>query len=143
MNKKYTLNTLLAAILGAVLLICLLVRVFLPRMILPQFTAGNLVLVSLIALVLDHYLARDADRCYICIPLFAFLTFTVLPLASCFVGIVDALKIGLLGAATFTATTWLFSSMVDRISTGPAAKAAPIISALGLYLAAQGLLGIL
>lgn len=143
MNKKYTLNTLLALILGAALLVCLLIRVFLPRMILPQFTAGNLVLLSLVTLVLDHYLAKDAERCYICIPLFAFLAFTVLPFAACFVGILDALKTGLLGAVVFTATTWLFSSMVDRISTGPAAKAAPIISALGLYLAAQGLLGIL
>ncbi len=143
MNRKYTLNTLLAAVLGLALMVCILFRTFTPRMILPQFTAGNLVLLSLIALVLDHYLAPGAQRCYICIPLFSFVTFTLLPFAACFAGLWDALKIGILGAVVFTAVTWLFSSMVDRISTGPAAKAAPIVSALGLYLAAQGLLGIL
>jgi len=37
--------------------------------------------------------------------------------------------------------TWLFSSIQDRLSTGPAAKAAPVVSAFGLYLAIQGLMG--
>jgi hypothetical protein len=32
--------------------------------------------------------------------------------------------------------------MEDRLSTGPAAKLAPILSALGLYLAAQCFMGI-
>jgi hypothetical protein len=43
----------------------------------------------------------------------------------------------------FTLVTWLFSSMTDRLSTGPAAKAAPVFSALGLYLASQVLMGMI
>ena len=142
MNKKtYTLNTLLAAIRGVILLIAVLVRTFAPRIILPELDVPNMVLLSLAALLADHYLAPGAERCYICIPVFSAITFGLLPFAACFVGAMEALKLAVLGAAVFTASTWLFSSMTDRISTGPAAKAAPVVSALGLYLAAQCLMG--
>ena len=144
MNKKtYTLNVLLAAALGAVLLVCVLVRTFAPRMILPALDVPNMVLISLIVLLADHYLAPGADRCYICIPVFSAVTFGLLPFAACFVGAGEALKLAVLGAVVFTAVTWLFSSMMDRLSTGPAAKLAPLLSALGLYLAAQCFMGIL
>ncbi|MEE0111150.1 MAG: hypothetical protein UEP57_09725 [Oscillospiraceae bacterium] len=142
-NKTYTLNTLLAVILGAVLLIAVFVRTFAPAIILPELDLPNMVLISLLALLLDHYLAPGAKRCYICIPVFSAITFGLLPFAACFVGALDALKLALIGCAVFTAATWLFTSMEDRLSTGPAAKAAPIVSALGLYLAAQCLMGIL
>lgn len=142
-NKTYTLNTLLAVILGAVLLIAVFVRTFAPAFILPELDLPNMVLISLLALLLDHYLAPGAKRCYICIPVFSAITFGLLPFAACFVGALDALKLALIGCAVFTAATWLFTSMEDRLSTGPAAKAAPIVSALGLHLAAQCLMGIL
>ena len=142
-NKTYTLNTLLAAILGAVLLACVLVRTFLPRMILPDLDIPNMVLLSLVALVADHYAAPGAKRCYICIPVFAAIAFGLLPFAACFVGALEALKLALLGGVIFTVITWLYTTMVDRISSGPVAKAAPIISALGLYLAVQCFAGLL
>lgn len=140
-KTTYTLNTLLVVVLGAALLAAVLVRTFLPRMILPQLDLPNMVLISLVALVLDHYLAPGAERCYICIPVFSAIAFGLLPFAACFVGAGEALKLAILGGAVFTATTWTFSSMADRISTGPNAKAAPIISALGLYLAVQVFVG--
>ena len=142
MNKKYMLNTLLAFVLGAVLLAFVLVRTFMPRIILPELDISNLVLISLVTLVLDHYLAPDADRCYICIPAFSALTFGLLAFAA-YLGIAEALKLAVSGGIIFTAMTWLFSSVQDRLSTGPAAKAAPIVSAFGLYLAIQGLMGMI
>ena len=144
MNKKtYTLNTLLAVVLGAALLVCVLVRTFAPRMILPQLDLPNMTVIALVALLLDHYLAPDAKRCYICIPVFSAITFGLLPYAACFVGAGEALKLAVLGAVVFTAVTWLFSSMMDRLSSGPAAKLAPVLSALGLYLSVQCFMGIL
>jgi hypothetical protein len=142
-KNTYTLNTLLALVLGAALLVAVLVRAFAPRMILPELDICNLVLISLVALVLDHYLAPDADRCYICIPVFSAITFGVLPFAACFVGAAEALKLAVAGGVIFTAMTWLFSSVQDRLSTGPAAKAAPVVSAFGLYLAVQALMGMI
>lgn len=140
-KKTYTLNTVLAALLGAALLIAVLVRTFLPNFIIPKLDIPNMVLISLVALVIDHYLAPGAKRCYICIPVFSAITFGLLPFAACFVGAMEALKLGLFGGIVFTATTWLYSSIQDRLSSGPAAKAAPVMSAFGLYLAIQALMG--
>ena len=142
-NKTYTLNTILAALFGAVLLVCVFVRTFAPRIILPELDIPNLVLISLVALVLDHYLAPEADRCYICIPVFSAITFGLLPYAAAFVTGSEALELALFGGLVFTLMTWLFSSIQDRLSTGPAAKAAPVMSAFGLYLAVQGLMGMM
>ena len=142
-KKTYTLNTMLADLLCLILLAAVLVRTFAPRIILPHLDVPNMVLISLAALLIDRFLAPGAKRCYICIPLLAAITFGLLPFAACFVGITDGLWLALKGGITFTAVTWLFDIMTDRMSSGPVAKAAPFVSAFCLYLAAQCLMGIL
>lgn len=142
-NKTYILNTLLAAVLGSVLMIAVFVRTFAPAVIIPQLNIPNMVLISLLALLLDHYLAPEAKRCYICIPVFSAVTFGLLPYAACFVAVQEALKLGLVGGIVFTATTWLFTSIQDRLSSGPAAKASAFFSAVSLYMAAQCFAGML
>lgn len=142
-NKTYTLNTILAIVFGLELLVMLLLRAFAPNIILPKFDLIHLLAVSLAALVLDHYIAPNAPRCYICVPVFSALAFGLLPLAAALVPVMDALWLAVKGCAVFTAATWTYSSMLDRLSSGPAAKAAPVISALCLYLAAQCFAGIL
>ena len=139
--KKYMLNTFLVVVFTAVLLVMVFARAMCPVLIFPGFGVPNLVLISLIALVLDHYLVKDAPRCYICIPVFAFLTFTLLPYAAGYAAPGEMLALGIKGGIVFTVTTWLFTSMVDRISTGPQAKLAPVMSAVGLYLASQCFMG--
>lgn len=139
--KKYMLNTFLAAVFTAALLAMVIARAICPVLVFPGFGVPNLVLISLIALLLDHYIVKDAPRCYICIPVFAFAAFALLPLAAGFVQPGDVLALGLKGAVVFTVTTWLFSSMQERISTGPQAKFAPVMSAVGLYLASQCFMG--
>lgn len=141
MKQTYTLNTLLALVTGAVLLVMVLVRALLPNVILPGADIPNLVLLSLAALLLDHYLAPGATRCYICISVFSAITFGLLPCAAGFTTLTEALKLAVLGCVVFTAVTWLYSSMQDRLSSGPAAKAAPVLGAVGLYLASQCLMG--
>lgn len=140
MNKKYTLNTVLPVVLGIYLLITVIVRTFWPRMILPVLDIPMLTAISLVALLIDHYLAPDAPRCYICIPVFAAVTFGLLGFGA-LLGIAAAAELAVKGTIVFTACTWLFTSMVDRMSTGPAVKAAPFVNALGLYLAVQCLMG--
>ena len=136
-ENKYFLNAALAAILGLGLLAAVLVRTFAPVIILPRLNIPGMVLVSLLALLVDHYAAPGAKRCYICIPLLAAITFGVLPWAACFVDGLEALKLAVAGGIVFAVTTWLYSSIQERLSSGPAAKAAPFLSALGLYLAFQ------
>lgn len=140
-DNKYVLNTLLAVVLGLALLVLVLVRTFAPMIIMPEFDVVNMVIISLAALVLEAYMAPGAKRCYVCVAVFSAVSFGLLPFAACFVGALEAVKLGAVGCAVFTVTTWVYSSMMDRISTGPVAKAAPVVSALGLYLAVQCFMG--
>lgn len=140
MNKKYVLNTLLAVTLGIYYLILVLIRAFAPQIILPQWDIPGLVLISLVALVLEHYLVPDAPRCYICIPVFSGITFGLLTFCA-YMGLMEAVKLTVAGALVFTCTTWLFTTIQDRLSSGPAAKASAFFSAVSLYMAAQCFMG--
>ena len=141
-NKTYTLNTVLTAVLTAVLAAMVVLRTVSPQLILMQFDIVSITGISLTALVLDHYLAKGAKRCYVCIPLFAALSFGILPWAAGMVAVKYLLGLAISGAAIFTITTFVFTSIQDRLSSGPAAKLAPIMSALGIWLAVQAFAGI-
>lgn len=141
-NKLYQLNTVLTVLVFLYVMVCVILRTFLPAVILPGAGIPNLVFISLIALLIDHY-AGGRERCYICIPVFSAITFGLLPWAAGMYAPVMALKLGVVGGAVFTLTTWLFSSMQKRLSSGPAAKVAPVMCAVCLYCAAQGFAGVL
>ena len=141
-NKTYTLNTVLTAVLAVVLMAMMLLRAFAPNIILPVFDIPTLTAISLVALVLDHYLAKGAKRCYICVPVFAALSFGILPFAAGMVAVKYILGLALSGAVIFTVCTFVYTSIQDRLSSGPAAKLAPAMSALGIWLAVQSFAGI-
>ena len=141
-NKTYTLNTVLTAVLTAVLVVMVVLRTVSPQLILMQFDIVSITAISLAALVLDHYLAPNAKRCYVCIPLFAALSFGILPWAAGMVAVKYLLGLALTGAVVFTVCTFVFTSIQDRLSSGPAAKLAPIMSAFGIWLAVQAFAGI-
>ena len=142
-NKAYILNSLLAIVVGVAMLAIVLVRTFLPQMIIPRVSIPNIMALCLIALVLEAYIVKGADRCYICVPFFSAVSFGLLPWIVGYIPAADIWKLALGGGATFTAATWVFTSICDRLSSGPASKAAPLISAVGLYFAAQCLTGII
>ena len=141
-DNKYMLNTLLTVVLGLSMLIIVVGRTLFPLMIQPEADIPNLVLISLIALVLDHYLAPGAKRCYICIPVFAALVFGLLPFVSAYATLGEAVKLAIAGGVVFTATTWVFTAIQERLSSGPAAKASAFFSAVSLYMAVQCFVGI-
>ncbi len=142
-QKPYFLNVVLAVLLGLILAVAVLLRSFSPALILPELNIPNMALISLLALLIDHYFAPGSKRCYFCIPIFGALCFGLLPFAAGFATAAQLWKLALVGGILFTLLTWLFSSILDRISTGPEARLAPVISAFGLYLAFQALTGIL
>ncbi len=141
-KNPYILNTLLASVTFGVLLVMMLIRVWNPAGVLPRLDIPNMALLSLIVLAAEHYICPNAPRDYVSTALLSFLTFTLLPLMAGFACRHDFWKIGLAGSIVFTALTWLYTSMVSRIASGEKASAAPIVSALGLYLAIQGFAGI-
>ena len=141
-DKKYTLSTVLIAVLAAVLAVMVVLRAVSPQLILMEFDIVSITGICLVALVLDHYLAPGAKRCWICIPLFAALSFGILPFAAGMVAVKYLLGLALTGAVVFTVCTFVFTSIQDRLSSGPAAKLAPIMSAFGIWLAVQAFAGI-
>ena len=142
-NKTYFLNMVLAAVVADALIACMAVKAFVPAVILPKVDIPNMVLLSVITLLIDHLAVKNAKRCYICIPVFALITFAVLPWAAGMVMLADVWKVALVGAAVFTLVTWLFSAMQDRVASGKFTKVTILISALGLYLASQILSGMI
>ena len=142
-NNRYFLHTLLALVVFVALVIAMIVRVVLPAAVIPALNIPNMVILSVIALLLEHFLAKDNPRCYICVAVFSALTFGILPLMAGFACRHTFWKLGLIGGAVFTVVTFVFTSAVERLSTGPKARAAVVVTALGICLAAQCFAGIL
>ena len=142
-NNKYLLNTILAVVVFIACAAAMIVRVCAPAAVIPPLNIPNMVALSVIALLLEHFLTKGNPRCYICIPVFSAITFGILPLMAGFACQHTFWKYGLVGGVVFTIATFLFTSAQDRLLTGPKAKAAMVITALGIYLAAQCFAGII
>ena len=142
-KNKFLLHIVLSVVLFVALTVGLLVRVWQPAAIIPTLNIPNMVLLSVIALLVEHFLAKGNPRCYWVTALFGVLNFGVLPLMAGFDCVHDFWKYGLIGGCVFTATTFLFTSATQRLLTGPKARGAVALVALGIYLAAQCFAGIL
>ena len=142
-NNKYLLNTILAIVVFAACVTCMLIRVWQPAAVLPVLNIPNMVALCMIALLVEHFFTKGNPRCYICIPVFGVLTFGILPLMVGFACQHTFWKFGLVGAVVFTVTTFLFTSAQDRLLTGPKAKAAIVVTAIGIWLASQCFAGII
>ena len=102
-KDKWAHNPMFSTLLA--LLVMVLVRAFAPLVILPVADVPNLVLICLVALVLDHYLAPGSKRNYlIAVPL-AVVTFGLLPFAAGFATLANMVLMGKLlkecGAVSF------------------------------------------
>jgi len=142
-DRKFLLNTILAVVLCTILLIRLIVRIFVPAVISLNFDIPMVVAISLGALVVEQYLAPVEKRCYLCTGILAAITFAVLPYASSLVALSDMWKLGIVGGIVFVVVTWLYSSIQERLASGKKNKIAPILSAMGLYLACQCFAGMI
>lgn len=140
-RNDFFLNTLLAVVVGLAMFGCVLVSTFFPAVILPRLDIPAITLLSLAALLAEYYLAPGAKRQYLPIFAFSVLTFGLLPAAA---GMgAEVWKSALVGGAVFTAVTALYTSALRWIFSGTPAGAAPVISAVGIFLAVQALTGIL
>ena len=142
-KNPFLLNVFLVAVLFVACAACLLVQVFQPAAILPPLNIPNMVLVSVIALLIEHFVAKRNPRCYPAVAVFGALSFGLLPLMAGFACIHTFWKLGLIGSCVFTVTTFLFTSATDRLLTGPKARFAVILTGVGIWLAAQCFAGIL
>ena len=131
-ERTYSLPVLLAVVLTVAMVA-----------VVPVMNIPNMAGLCLVVLVLEHYMAPNGRRCYLCVALFSLLSFAILPYAAGFVALAQVWKVALVGGVLFTLLTWLYDSIMERITTGPKAVFAPVISAFGLYLAFQAFAGII
>ena len=142
-KNPFLLSVSLVAVLFVALAACLLIRVWLPAAILPTLNIPNMVLLSVLALLLEHFIARGNPRCYWATAIFGVLSFGALPLMAGFACIHTFWKFGIIGGCVFMVTTFLFTSATERLLTGPKARLAVILTCLGIWLASQCFMGIL
>ena len=136
-HKSSFIHLSLMLVLVVALIAITLVHTFLPQFLIPKATIVNLAVLSSIALLIDHYIAKGAKRNYLLIAVFSFLSFFLLPYLAAYAPILESLKIAFVGMVIFTFFSFLFTACVDRLSTGPKAKLAPVLTAVFLVLAAQ------
>ena len=134
-NRTTILNSVLAAVLGVVLLVSVLVKTNCPHFILPEINIPYIAAVSLTALVLTYFVKTE-NGCPICEAVLAAVTFAVLPFA---VGLASTgvLKLALCGGIVFAVLNAAFNGMTKRMELADVQKGAVIPAAFVLYLACQ------
>ena len=139
--KKNTMlvNTLLAVVLGAGLLVGMIWRTFMPYVVLPKLDITAMVAITLIALVLEYYIAGRQKRELVLQIGLATITFGGLALVAGFP--YAGIKTFLVGAVVFATLTFLFDSMVRRLEVTTDKKCAVLPTAFVLYLACQCFVG--
>jgi len=142
-NNKYLLNTILAVVMFVACTVAMVIRICAPAAVLPPLNIPTMAAISVITLLVEHFFTKGNPRCYICIPVFGALTFGILPLMAGFACQHTFWKFGFIGGAVFTVVTFLFTSAQDRLLTGPKAKAAAVITGVGIWLAFQCFAGII
>lgn len=142
-NNKFLLNTLLAAVLLVAFGVLVAMRTASAAVVLPRLNIPNMVLLSLAALLAEHFLSPGNPRCYPAVFLLGAVSFGLLPLAAGLAGMDTFWKYGLIGGVVFGVTTFLFTSMTRRLATGEKAPGALLVGALGIWLASQCFTGIL
>ncbi len=145
-TMKHTQNLrgiLLAGVTGIAVLAAVLLRTFVPRFILPDYSAITVITLTLIALTLDCYLGKNAREPFWRLMLYAASVFGLFPWAAGFVSPLDAIRLAVIGAVVGLVIPFLFDTLLERLASGPVAKCAPPITAIGLFLAAQCLAGII
>ena len=134
-NRTTILNTILAAVLGVVLLISIIVKTVSPHFILPEMNIPYIAAVSLAALAITHFVKTE-ESCPICQALLAAVTFAVLPAAAGLAA--DPIwKLALAGGIVFAVLNAMFTAMEKRMELADTCKYAVIPGAFGLFLACQ------
>lgn len=141
--KKYLVNTLLVAAVFLLLAVMVVLRTFYPAMNLPALDIPTFCALSLTVLVLEYYLVGKQSRCYPVSFLLGAATFGLLPLMAGFSCIHEFWILALVGGVVFGANMLLFDSITHRLSSGPKAKAAAAVSAVGLFLVFQVFAGMI
>ena len=140
-KKSFVLNILLAAVLGAGLLVGIVWSAFQPNVVLSNLDIPAMAALVLIALLIEYLWKGTEKRAWAVQIVLAAVTFAVLPFAAGYVG--AGIKVTVCGTILFFVLTWLFDSMAERMSVTCDRKCAMIPTAFVMYLACQCFMGMI
>ena len=136
-KNEYLVNILLAVIMALMMVGFLVARTVYPILLLPARSIPNLIIACVMALVAAEYLNPGAKYNWFCSAILAGLTLGLFPFVA---GIAEVEEIWLLvltGTASFLFTERMFTSILDRIASGPRARLAPLSAGLVICLIGQ------
>lgn len=136
-DRTKILNTLLAVVVGLALLVCVIVKMAVPNVVLPEFDIPVMVALTLAALVLTSFVKTEEKGCYVVEAILAAITFGLLPWAAGYVAAGEMLRQALCGGIVFVILDVIFDAMLDRIETMSCSKMAIVPTAFVIYLACQ------
>ena len=142
-KNPYFINILLVAVTFLAYLVGMLVQTFSPATILPRIGIPFLVILSLIALVIEHYLVGEKQRERIGAIVLAGATFTALPICAGWEIGMPIWKLFAAGAIVFGVVDMFYEGIGEKMSSGPHGKFSPIANAVLLFLASQCFQGLL
>ncbi len=139
-NRTTLLNSVLAAEVGLVLLISMILKIMTPNLIVKAFDIPYIALLSLAALVLTGFFKTE-EGCWVQEAMLAGITFGLLPFTSGMITAEQILKFAVCGGAVFGVLDVLFCGVINRIEATNLSKASVIPTAFVLYLACQSFNG--
>ena len=140
-KKSFVLNVLLAAVLGAGLLVGIIWSAMVPNVVLADLEIPAIAALVLIALVIEYLWKGTQKRAWAAQIVLAAVTFAVLPLAAGYAG--AGIGVILCGTAVFAVLTFIFDSVAERLDVTCDCKCAMIPTALVMYLACQCFMGMI
>lgn len=140
-KKSFVLNILLAAVLGAGLLVGMVWRALQPNVVLADLDIPSIAALVLIALLIEYFVKGTQKRAWVLQTVFAAVTFALLPVAA---GYAEAgLGVTVCGTVVFTVLTWLFDAATERLEVTADCRYAMIPTAFVMYLACQCFMGMI
>ena len=140
-KKNFVLNVLLAVVLGAGLLVGMVWSAFQPNVVLADLELPAIAALVLIALVIEYLWKGTQKRTWAVQIVLVAITFAVIPFAAGYAGV--GIGLILCGTAMFTALTWIFDSVAERLDVTCDCKCAMIPTAFVMYLACQCFMGMI
>ena len=141
-KSPFIVNTLLAAITLVYCLVLIVLKALDPSLIIPKWDVPTIVALGAAALALERYMVIESARSRIISIILATITLTALPLIS---GISEVVwwKLGLISGVTYGIVSVLYDSMAQFMPGDRMRFFTPAAYALILYLAVQGMQGVL
>ena len=140
-KKSFVLNVLLAAVLGAGLLVGIVWSAFQPNVVLADLELPAIAALVLIALVIEYLWKGTQKRAWAAQIVLAAVTFAAVPFAAGYAG--AGIGLILCGTVMFAVLTWIFDSVAERLNVTCDCKYAMIPTAFIMYLACQCFMGMI